>query len=171
MSNELETIEGLEDFVPPIPLNPSNPIFEDEEEVLDPISEYIKKKHFYIIVNENLRVALSTIDNGSEKNIFEIPEEDYLLIQGKFIDGYIGFIDENFIELLQNYENIEDIITFDNGITITPISKTPEQLQIELLLKENADLLLDSAIKDTKIENLQNDIADIMKEMVKGGQT
>ncbi|GAB6169705.1 hypothetical protein JCM1393_21650 [Clostridium carnis] len=41
---------------------------------------------------------------------------------------------------------------------------------INILEKENADLLKDSALKDFKIESLQNDIADIIKEVAKGGQ-
>lgn len=58
---------------------------------------------------------------------------------------------------------------------ITPIDPVPNETDIlkekvDILEKENADLLLDSALKDSKIETLQSDIADIMKEMAKGGQ-
>ena len=58
---------------------------------------------------------------------------------------------------------------------VTPIDPVPSETDIlkekvNVLEKENADLLLDSALKDSKIETLQSDIADIMKEMAKGGQ-
>lgn len=58
---------------------------------------------------------------------------------------------------------------------VTPIDPSPSETDIlkekvDILEKENADLLLDSALKDSKIETLQSDIADIMKEMAKGGQ-
>lgn len=58
---------------------------------------------------------------------------------------------------------------------VTPIDPVPSETDIlkekvNVLEKENADLLLDSALKDSKIETLQSDIADIIKEMAKGGQ-
>ncbi|MDY4607023.1 hypothetical protein [Clostridium tertium] len=58
---------------------------------------------------------------------------------------------------------------------VTPVDPVPSETEIlkekvNVLEKENADLLLDSALKDSKIETLQSDIADIMKEMAKGGQ-
>lgn len=55
---------------------------------------------------------------------------------------------------------------------VDPVSSETDILKekVNVLEKENADLLLDSALKDSKIETLQSDIADIMKEMAKGGQ-
>lgn len=58
---------------------------------------------------------------------------------------------------------------------INQVDPVPSEIDIlkekvNVLEKENADLLLDSALKDSKIETLQSDIADIMKEMAKGGQ-
>ncbi|MBS6501898.1 MAG: hypothetical protein KH415_09735, partial [Clostridium sp.] len=48
---------------------------------------------------------------------------------------------------------------------VTPIDPVPSETDIlkekvNVLEKENADLLLDSALKDSKIETLQSDIAD-----------
>lgn len=47
----------------------------------------------------------------------------------------------------------------------------PEDIseKVKILEEENAELLKDSAIKDMRIEQLENDIADIMKEIALGG--
>lgn len=68
------------------------------------------------------------------------------------------------------FDYIEEYIPEDVSKEIGPSETDILKEKVNALEKENADLLLDSALKDSKIETLQSDIADIMKEMAKGGQ-
>ncbi|MDU3526401.1 MULTISPECIES: hypothetical protein [Clostridium] len=125
-------------------------------------------KYYLRINNNSFGFVVEGIHEIKEKDI-EINNEDYnrffeLQSQGKQFriketptgEELFGYVEEYTPE-------------------ITPIDPVPNETDIlkekvDILEKENADLLLDSALKDSKIETLQSDIADIMKEMAKGGQ-
>ncbi|MBS4958397.1 MAG: hypothetical protein KHZ99_15335 [Clostridium sp.] len=128
----------------------------------------MENKYFLRIENNTFGFILDGIHKIRETDI-EISNEDYteffeLQSQGKQFriketptgEELFGYVEEYIPE-------------------ITPIDPVPSETDIlkekvNVLEKENADLLLDSALKDSKIETLQSDIADIMKEMAKGGQ-
>ncbi|TAN63558.1 hypothetical protein WS9_015650 [Paraclostridium sordellii 8483] len=71
---------------------------------------------------------------------------------------------ENF-ELKELY-TIEDKDIFE---TIPFVYEEPKPTRIDVLEQENADLLLDSALKDSKIEQLENDLSDLMFEVASIG--
>lgn len=61
---------------------------------------------------------------------------------------------------------LEDIILFKEVVREALEHKPTEvEKRIEILEGENADLLIDSAVKDSKIQMLENDLADIMLEI------
>lgn len=68
------------------------------------------------------------------------------------------------------FDYVEEYTPEINQVDPVPSETDILKEKVNVLEKENADLLLDSALKDSKIETLQSDIADIMKEMAKGGQ-
>ena len=68
------------------------------------------------------------------------------------------------------FDYVEEYAPEINQVDPVPSETDILKEKVNVLEKENADLLLDSALKDSKIETLQSDIADIMKEMAKGGQ-
>lgn len=59
-------------------------------------------------------------------------------------------------------ENIEKTQDENNEICLN--------IRVKILEDENADLLLDAAIKDSKIEMLENDLADVMMEIAMIGE-
>ncbi|MDB1956525.1 hypothetical protein PMY38_09475 [Clostridium tertium] len=68
------------------------------------------------------------------------------------------------------FDYVEEYAPEINQVDPVPSETEILKEKVNVLEKENADLLLDSALKDSKIETLQSDIADIMKEIAKGGQ-
>lgn len=99
-----------------------------------------------LITNDDYNTFFELQSQGKQYRVKEIPTGDTLF---------------DYIE-----EYIPEVIPEVQLPSETDILKE----KVNVLERENADLLLDSALKDSKIENLQNDIADIMKEMAKGGQ-
>lgn len=91
----------------------------------------------------------------------------------KLLEHDYIFKDVNIIhKLKKEIFDSEDIKYFD--IAIREIEENIEihlTERVETLETENADLLMDSAIKDSKIKLLENDIADMMLELalMKGG--
>lgn len=102
------------------------------------------------------------------------------LIESKIEDKDIEITKEEYEEILKQQnkgiyyavknceaENLNDLF-----IKIEPLQiekKLSAIERIEMLENENADLLMDSAIKDFKIETLESDIADIMIEIASLG--
>ncbi|EPZ54697.1 hypothetical protein H477_3837 [[Clostridium] sordellii ATCC 9714] len=81
-----------------------------------------------------------------------------------------GNIFKNLTEDFKLKENFEskEIYTLEDIciIEIIPFEyKEYEPTRIDILEQENADLLLDSALKDSKIEQLENDLSDLMLEI------
>lgn len=79
---------------------------------------------------------------------------------------YLQNLTEDF-KLKENFESkeiytLEDICIIQ---TIPFVSEYPKPTRIDLLEQENADLLLDSALKDERIEQLENDLSDLMLEI------
>lgn len=65
-------------------------------------------------------------------------------------------------------KNINDLFT---KIELLQAEKKLSAIErIEILENENADLLIDSAVKDFKIEMLESDMADIMFEIASLGR-
>lgn len=81
-------------------------------------------------------------------------------------DDYI-FKDVTIIkELKKDILDIEDLELFIIATRdIKDNTELPLNLRIEFLESENADLLIDSAIKDSRIKLLESDIADMMLEI------
>ena len=101
-----------------------------------------------------------------------------ILIKSEIIDGIVyDTYDNGIVESYKYIESneeppIEEIIPPDIPPTIGDENlkyleyKLKEQdKKIFNLENENADLLLDAAIKDIEIENLKNDIGDLMLEV------
>lgn len=117
--------------------------------------------HYIRIKNKEFGFVVDDIHTILETDI-KISDEDYnkffeLQSEGKQfrIKNPNG---TTLFEILEEY-----IPTFEN----TDIGTTLEE-RVDILEQENADLLFDSAIKDMKIETLENDIADIIFEMAGG---
>lgn len=81
-------------------------------------------------------------NSKEEKHAIEKNNSDKYLIEEQYlIDGnFLVYTDE-----LSDFEKIKE--------------------KISILEAENADLLLDSAIKDSKISTLENDLADLTLEI------
>lgn len=108
-------------------------------------------------------------------------EEEILLLEddyGNITHIEIPRIIQSNLKLAQNLTALEIgqayleyLITQENQIEQDKI--THEQLieKTNVLEKENADLLLDAAIKDSKLAALESDMADMMMEliMIQGG--
>ncbi|CEJ74221.1 Uncharacterised protein [[Clostridium] sordellii] len=110
--------------------------------------ESLKFKGFYIddIHGENIPTPTIEINNDLWK--------------------YIQNLTEDF-KLKENFES-KEIYTLEDIciIEIIPFEyKEYEPTRIDILEQENADLLLDSALKDSKIEQLENDLSDLMLEI------
>lgn len=74
-------------------------------------------------------------------------------------------------ELIKDFQQkeiytIEDMSMF---VTIPFKSDTYKPTRIDIIEQENADLLLDSALKDERIEQLENDLSDLMLEIATMG--
>ncbi len=87
--------------------------------------------------------------NEEEKeNAFLLNKDLYCIEQADLINGsYLLFSDKKYISISDEYEN-----------------------KIYILEAENADLLLDSAIKDMKLKSIEKDLADLTLEVVMGGK-
>ncbi|MFR5471809.1 MAG: hypothetical protein ACLTG7_09745 [Romboutsia sp.] len=71
---------------------------------------------------------------------------------------------ESYKDKVSNIEKLAEIRCeyYNNNAPMTVIEL---QNKISILEAENADLLLDSAIKDSKISTLENDLADLTLEI------
>lgn len=70
----------------------------------------------------------------------------------------------------EGYELTEKYIIFtDIKPNIEPTWEEKVDNKIAILEAENADLLLDSAIKDMKLKSIEKDLADLTLEVVMGG--
>ena len=87
---------------------------------------------------------------------FSNEEEKKLLIE-KYNDLYIVKL-----EVLKDGSYI---IFSDIPLKLEPTWEEKMENKISILEAENADLLLDSAIKDSKISTLENDLADLTLEI------
>ena len=79
---------------------------------------------------------------------------------------YIQNLTEDF-KLKENFKS-KEIYTLEDICIIETIpfeNEKPKTTRIDILEQENADLLLDSALKDSKIEQLENDLSDLMLEI------
>lgn len=97
-----------------------------------------------------------------------------ILIKSEIIDGIVNDTYDNGI--VESYEYIEPSEEPPIEEVIPPEVNNEDLKYLEYKLKEqdkkifnleneNADLLLDAAIKDIEIENLKNDIGDLMLEV------
>lgn len=75
---------------------------------------------------------------------------------------------ESYKDKVSNIEKLAEIRCeyYNNNAPMTVIEL---QNKISILEAENADLLLDSAMKDLKIETLENDLADLTLEIAMMG--
>lgn len=95
------------------------------------------------------------------KEYFNTEEEKEVLIL-KYKDKYITDI-----AYLKNGDNYIIFSDIPNDIPIDRIDEVENKISI--LEAENADLLIDSAMKDLKIETLENDLADLTLEIAMMG--
>lgn len=95
----------------------------------------------YVEITEDIKEYILT--NNVKLNLDKIKN-------GCFVDSKNYFLINDFIEIKPK----------------TDIELLKEKT--EILEKENADLLKDSALKDIRIETVENDMADLIKEMAGG---
>lgn len=140
-------------------------------DILEDVQEGEEVIKYFIIINElTLAVGLARNITENDNYFLEVTKDIFTSIQERIINGEVFTAKTTFKELFDSCENIFDLLESSNGLTVTDAPKSQGDIRYESLVQENADLLLDSAIKDSKIEALQSDIADIIKEMAKGGQ-
>ncbi len=70
-------------------------------------------------------------------------------------------------EAMQNYFEIKELEKINEEKERLSLEEATKKISI--LEAENADLLLDSAIKDSKIQTLENDLADLTLEIAMMG--
>ena len=97
-----------------------------------------------IIVDNKCKIKMWTNSEEEKNIILEENKDMYLIEHAKlYNEKYLIFSDSPPIEVLQKEQGEK----------------------ISILEAENADLLLDSAIKDSKISTLENDLADLTLEI------
>lgn len=117
---------------------------------------------YYIrIENDNFGFVVDDIHTILDTDI-KISDEDY----SRFFD--LQYQGKQFRIKNPNRTTLFEIVEEYTPILEDTTQEITLEDRIESLEQENADLLLDSAIKDTKIETLENDVADILFEMVGG---
>lgn len=116
-----------------------------------------------VIVDSNIDHIKKELNNKDELSIYTDNLETRYLVETLFGYSRITAIKENMLNSTYEVEIVKE------GEIQLELLRTKEK--INLLENENADLLLDAAIKDSKIEMLENDMADLMFEiaMINGG--
>lgn len=116
-----------------------------------------------VIVDSNIDHIKKELNNKDELSIYTDNLETRYLVETLFGYSRIIAIKENMLNSTYEVEIVKE------GEIQLELLRTKEK--INLLENENADLLLDAAIKDSKIEMLENDMADLMFEiaMINGG--
>lgn len=113
-----------------------------------------------IYINKNYEIkAINSTDDTSLIKI-EVDREEVFGDKSDFmILNYCYKQDESGYSIYPS-RNYSDIVEEDYRLKIDESRK-----KISILEAENADLLLDSAIKDSKISTLENDLADLTLEI------
>ncbi|CEK29423.1 hypothetical protein JGS6364_00691 [[Clostridium] sordellii] len=110
--------------------------------------------------NNDFEFLINSIHTIKDSDI-EISKDEYDLFIEKQSKGiYFRIKNKNAKRL---FDILEEFIPeqIDPGIT--------NKERLDILEQENADLLLDSALKDSKIEQLENDLSDLMLEIATMG--
>lgn len=129
---------------------------------------------YYMHIKENKIVSYycKDIHDSIPENSIPITEElwQHLVNENKTL------IDIDFLSSIPSLLNEDDVfldITHKDYFYIeipetdNDINKEPSLSErIEILEEENAQLLIDSAVKDMKINSLESDVADILLELV-----
>ena len=89
--------------------------------------------------------------------------EDLATIQHENTDRYLKSV---------HWGSGKNIVVFSDTIPEPPLEElvNKNKNKISILEAENADLLLDSAIKDMKLKSIEKDLADLTLEVVMGGK-
>ncbi len=114
-----------------------------------------------VIVESSIDDIKEDLNNKTELSIYTDNLEIKYLVETLFGYSRIISIKENMIN------NTYEVEIAKEGEIQLELLRTKEK--ISLLESENADLLLDAALKDSKIEMLENDLADIMLEIANLG--
>ncbi len=110
-----------------------------------------------VIVKSSIEKIKQELNNKIELSIYTDNLETEYLVETLFGYSRIISIKENMIN------NTYEVEIAKEGEIQLELLRTKEK--ISLLESENADLLLDAALKDSKIEMLENDLADVMMEI------
>lgn len=140
----------------------------------------IGTKIYYCLFTGNVIKIIGDMQGYVKETSFEEDYEIYTelkerdketidLIQFEYGEYYK--LSENSTGVRVNLETKELEFTYEE---LPPVSQEPTEIEkiqnkISILEAENADLLLDSAIKDSKIQTLENDLADLTLEIAMMG--
>ncbi|MGL5713676.1 MAG: hypothetical protein ACRCXT_24050 [Paraclostridium sp.] len=135
----------------------------------------MKDKIYYCNTTGKILCVIANIVNVKETTF----DEDYSLYtilneRDKDSIGLILLNNGEFERLSRDRNSIKiNLDTFELEFENIEVPQEPTEIdkineKIFNLEKENADLLLDSAVKDIKIETLENDVADIILEIAGG---
>ena len=112
---------------------------------------------------------IESINGVDAKNVIKshrIKETDDIFL---VLNNYDRILELNFVDVIRANFNLSQSLTKEQVAQEYLRIREEERLQAEkeqvILEAENADLLLDSAIKDSKISTLENDLADLTLEI------
>ena len=140
----------------------------------------IGTKIYYCLLTGNVIKIIGDMQGYVKETTFDEDIEIYTELKERDINtiGLLQFEYGEYPKISQNASGvIVDLETKELIFSYEELPQEPseptweEQMEtkISILEAENADLLLDSAIKDSKISTIEKDLADLTLEVVMGG--